>query len=159
MGRELQKSGWSPNYASEGVWFVPDVDNPLGNGKTIPNREDPDPFMVRIFPLTWDELHALQRRARAALPKMKRNSEAALDEKIAELIFEERVGECVKYACPDIKTGETLKPTNGAELYAAVLRTDPAEAVILTQIIDATRDASVLEEGAKKASSSPSGSS
>ena len=122
----------------DATWYVPDIDS---------NREDDDPFMVLISPLSGAEMRKLEQSGMAKITKakgqfnfMKRAQE------IQERIISERVIEVKNYSIVDPK-GETFSPENGKELLEAILYAPPSEAEILEDVLEALKDSSKLDEG------------
>lgn len=134
-------------FSNEAKWYAPDIDD---------NRQDPDPFKVKIEPMTAREFNALQREAFGqGITKAGNFLEKA--EGIKESVIKKRVVDVYGYSV-ETPAGVVV-PHNGAELYSAVLQAGANELVILDDIFAAIQSASVLEAGLVGKSSAQSGSS
>lgn len=134
-------------FSNEAKWYAPDIDD---------NRNDPDPFKVKIEPMTAREFNALQREAfGGGMTKGSNFLEKA--ESIKESVIKKRVVDVYGYSV-ETPTGR-LTPRNGAELYSAVLQAGANELVILDDVFAAIQSASHLEAGLVGKSSGPLDSS
>ena len=138
------------------VTYLPDVDN-----GDIPNRKDPEPFEVDLIPMSGHQYAIAE--SEAGLGKIsggKKGSKIdtrARTRKLFKKIFIDNVVAVRGYTA--VKNGVVITPTDGASLYDAIMHADEAESELIDEIVDAIRDASVLEEGRKKASAPSSESS
>lgn len=125
----------------DATWYVPDIAD---------NREDPDPFMVLLSPLSGSEMRKLEQ---SGMANMTRNRGQVNFYKrvqdIQERIIKERVIEVKNYSVQDPE-GTIFAPKNGAELLQAVLLVGASEAEVIDDIVEALKDASRLEEGLVK---------
>ena len=125
--------------AEESTWYVPDVED---------NRDDPEPFMVLLSPLSGTEMRKLEQ---SMLGKITRNRgevnflKRAQD--VQEKIIKTRVLEVKNYGVRDAVTSDVFTPKDGAELLKAVLKSGASESEIIDDIIEALKDMSRLEEG------------
>ena len=125
--------------AEESTWYVPNVED---------NREDPEPFMVLLSPLSGTEMRKLEQ---SMLGKITRNRgevnflKRAQD--VQERIIKTRVLEVKNYGVQDANTGKVFMPKDGAELLQAVLMSGASESEVIDDIIEALKDMSRLEEG------------
>ena len=122
----------------DATWYVPEIEG---------NRDDSDPFMVLLSPLSGAEMRRLEQSGMGKITKgrgqfnfMKRAQE------IQEKLIKERVLEVKNYSVVD-PNGSTFTPTDGTELLQAILYAPPSEAEILEDILDALKDSSRLDEG------------
>jgi len=132
---------------TEARWYAPSIDN---------NRDDPDPFKVKLAPLTAREWAALQREAFSG----NITQGASILEK-AESMKERAIKRCVLdvYGYSVQGRDGVITPRNGEELIDAVYRGPAGEAEVLDDIFLALQNASTLEAGLVGKSSGPSDSS
>ena len=123
------------------TWYVPDIGD---------NRDDEDPFMVLLSPLSGSEMRKLEQAGMTNLTKNRGqvNFYKRVQD-IQERIVKERVVEVKNYAV-QCKDGSILEPKNGSELLEAVLLVGASEAEVIDDIVEALKDASRLEEGLVK---------
>jgi hypothetical protein len=119
------------------VEYVPNIEN---------NRQDPDPFVVGLEPMTGDELKAFE-RVMGEMSGGKINfTERA--QKLVENIFAKRVKWAKNYSIPHKRTKERLEPKNGAGLYRAIVENgDELECSIIDDIVEALKNHSHLRTG------------
>jgi len=132
---------------TEARWYAPSIDN---------NREDPDPFKVKLAPLTAREWAALQREAFSGnITKNGKLLQGA--ESMQERVIKRCVLDVYGYGiqCRD----GLITPRNGEELIDAVYRGPAGEAEVLDDIFLALQNASALEAGLVGKSSGPLDSS
>jgi hypothetical protein len=135
---------------SEAVWYAPDIDG---------NRGDPEPFAVKIKPMTARDAAAIERAI--ASGKVLGATDGEIAERVAAIEREfvvRQVVEVTGYSVTDEATGETLRPTNGEQLIAAVDRAPASERVVLRDIVAAIDSRSHLSEGYRGKSVAPSDS-
>jgi hypothetical protein len=122
----------------DATWYAPDIGD---------NREDSDPFMVLLSPLSGSEMRKLEQAGMGNLTKNRGQINFYKRvQAIQERIVKERVIEVKNYAVED-KDGNVVEPKNGEELLQAVLAVGAAEAEVIDDIVEALKDASKLEEG------------
>ena len=123
------------------TWYIPEIGD---------NRDDEDPFMVLLSPLSGSEMRKLEQAGMTNLTKNRGqvNFYKRVQD-IQERIVKERVVEVKNYAV-QCKDGSILEPKNGAELLEAVLLVGASEAEVIDDIVEALKDASRLEEGLVK---------
>jgi hypothetical protein len=140
MARKVQGA------TAERVWYVPDVGD---------NREDPDPFMVLISAMSAADVQAMElgltsMRGGPKTDPMARAHQAVKDS------FARHVHEVKGYEIVNLR-GEAVRPSTGAELYAAILDHGPAsENAVLDDVYAAVRDMSRLRAGLPEVSRSRS---
>jgi hypothetical protein len=122
----------------DATWYAPDIDD---------NREDSEPFMVLLSPLSGAEMRKLEQAGMGNLTKNRGQVNFYKRiQAIQERILKERVVEVKNYAVQDPE-GNVFAPKNGEELLQAVLAVGAAEAEVIDDIVEALKDASKLEEG------------
>jgi len=154
MGREATPL---PTFAGN-VWFVPDVVLENSDGEVEwDNRKDPEPMACEIIPLTSHEFNALQltmaTRDGTKLAKKRRGKIS--EEQLAVLMaarFQRHRDEVVSRHVPTVMRWRCaeLAPKTGAELVKALSDARVSEderEKILSQLMTAIGDASVLSEG------------
>lgn len=126
------------------VTYIPDVDN---------NRDDPDPFYVKIAPMTAAEFNQIMSISTARTKKGDKNSVVSFIENklwaTKQQVISKRVIEVGNYTV-HTREGTILEPKNGEALVDAVLCADASELVILDDIFNAITDHSKLSEGLRK---------
>ena len=127
----------------DAVWYIPDIDD---------NREDAEPFMVLLSPLSAADMRKLEQFGLGKFTK-KGTTEINFMERAQQLqerIIKERVLEVKNYAVMlESAEGkeEVFTPTNGKELLKAIMQAGASEAIILDDIVEAMKDGSMLDEG------------
>lgn len=137
---------------ADGAWFVPDVGD---------NRQnETDPFRVWITPMTYAEKRQLEVETLGEpLRKQRGESFLARAHRFQDQLFVRHVEKVENYGIRRID-GSVFMPKDGKELMAVLMEQDDGEAeTIVSQILDAIRDSSVLEEAAVPKSGSPERSS
>lgn len=135
---------------TESVWYAPDIDS---------NRADPEPFAVRIKPMTARDAGAIERAI--ASGKVLGATDSEIAERVAAIEREfvrRQVVEVTGYAVIDETSGETVRPKNGEELLAAIDKAPASERFILRDIVAAIDSRSHLSEGYRGKSVAPSAS-
>ena len=127
----------------DAFWYVPDIDD---------NREDPEPFMVLMSPLSGANMRKLESSNMGKITKRGEINFMKRAQDIQERIITERVVEVKNYAVSNEDTGEVLEPKNGAELVKAIMVAGAGEVDILDDIIEALKDSSKLDEEIGRAS-------
>ena len=128
-------------HIEEATWYVPDVGD---------NRDDPEPFMVLLTPLSGAQLRKLEQAGMQSLTKGRGqvNFYKRMQD-IQEKIVSEKVTEVKNYSILK-KDGTIFAPSNGAELLEAVLLVGAAEAEVIDDVVEALKDSSKLDEGVVK---------
>jgi hypothetical protein len=128
-------------HIEDATWYIPDVGD---------NREDPEPFMVLLTPLSGAQLRKLEQSGMNNLTKGRGqvNFYKRVQD-IQEKIIKERISEVKNYSIVK-KDGTVFAPANGAELLEAVLVVGAAEAEVIDDIVEALKDSSKLDEGVVK---------
>jgi len=178
------------DWKVSGVWYVPDVENPCatcdGAGRVaigdctdcgakgyVRNRDDPDPFRVRLAPFSGDEFQQSMAdvRSRALRIEPEANAAAVIADPIAiandqaAAVCRRRILEVYGYAGRELdelgeRTGRVVHPKDGEELVTFILtHAWQTERKVLDDCYDAIRDRSHLSAGLKKNSRPPLGSS
>ena len=127
----------------DAVWYIPDIDE---------NRDDVDPFMVLLSPLSAADMRKLEQ---LGLGKVTKKGTAEINfmeraQQLQERIIKERVLDVKNYSVMLQSTEgkeEVFTPTNGKELLKAIMQAGASEAVILDDIVEALKDSSMLDEG------------
>ena len=127
----------------DAVWYVPDIDD---------NREDSEPFMVLLSPLSAADMRKLEQ---SGLGKVTRKGSADINfmeraQQLQERIIRDRVLEVKNYSVllsNDDGKEELFTPSNGKELVKAIMSAGASEVVIFDDIVEALKDSSTLEEG------------
>lgn len=127
-------------HREDATWYVPDIDD---------NRDDPEPFMVLISPLSGADMRKLEQ---TGLGKLTKKGTADINfmlraQQLQERIIKERVNDVKNYAVMIEGTDQVLEPKNGAELIKAVMSAGASEAGIIDDIVEALKDSSTLSEG------------
>jgi hypothetical protein len=121
----------------EPVWYAPDIDG---------NRSDPDPFRVRLQPLTAAAALELQREHSAGVSQKTTGQDLiARAEILQRRVFERCVLEVKGYSLA-APTG-TITPRTGAELFDTIQRAGAGEAEIIEDVYLAARGGAHLESG------------
>ena len=132
----------------EEVDYVPDIED---------NRNDPDPFVVRIKPMTAAEMKMLE-RSMGEMTAGKAANFLERADKVARAIFKRCVVSVRGYTARS-KDGTVMTPSTGVELYDAVNSCgDPAESAVIDDIYAAIKDHSHLRAGLPEVLRSRSGS-
>jgi len=127
----------------DAVWYIPDIDD---------NREDSEPFMVLLSPLSAADMRKLEQ---SGLGKVTRKGSADINfmeraQQLQERIIRDRVLEVKNYSVllsNDEGKEELFTPSNGKELVKAIMSAGASEVVIFDDIVEALKDTSTLEEG------------
>jgi|TARA_A100001391_G_scaffold70347_2_gene44934 hypothetical protein len=127
----------------DAVWYIPDIDD---------NREDSEPFMVLLSPLSAADMRKLEQ---SGLGKVTRKGSADINfmeraQQLQERIIRDRVLEVKNYSVllsNDEGKEELFTPSNGKELVKAIMSAGASEVVIFDDIVEALKDSSTLEEG------------
>lgn len=134
MGRKVTKR-------EDASWYIPDIDD---------NRQDPEPFMVLLGPLSGKDMQKLERATLGV--SITRNQQANFLER-AHTLIARLIATCVQdvknYSVSD-KDGNVFEPKTGEELMQAILTAGASELPILDDIVEALKDRSRLEEGLAK---------
>ena len=128
-------------HIEDATWYIPDVGD---------NREDPEPFMVLLTPLSGAQLRKLEQSGMNNLTKGRGqvNFYKRVQD-IQEKIIKDRISEVKNYSIMK-RDGTVFAPSNGAELLEAVLVVGAAEAEVIDDIVEALKDSSKLDEGVVK---------
>tara|TARA_A100001391_G_scaffold199581_2_gene182802 strand:+ start:375 stop:797 length:423 start_codon:yes stop_codon:yes gene_type:complete len=127
----------------DAVWYIPDIDE---------NRDDVDPFMVLLSPLSAADMRKLEQ---FGLGKVTKKGTAEINfmeraQQLQERIIKERVLDVKNYSVM-LQSAEgkeeVFTPTNGKELLKAIMQAGASEAIILDDIVEALKDTSMLDEG------------
>ena len=128
-------------HIDEATWYAPDIGD---------NRDDSDPFMVLLSPLSGAEMRKLEQAGMQSITKSRGQINVYKRiQDIQEKIIRTRVLEVKNYSICDVN-GTTVTPTNGKELLEAVLLVGASEAEVIDDIVEALKDASRLDEGIRK---------
>lgn len=127
----------------DAVWYVPDIDD---------NREDSEPFMVLLSPLSAADMRKLEQ---SGLGKVTRKGGTDINfmeraQQLQERIIRDRVLEVKNYSVllsDNDGKEELFTPTNGKELIKAIMSAGASEVAILDDVVEALKDSSTLEEG------------
>jgi hypothetical protein len=127
----------------DAVWYIPDIDD---------NREDSEPFMVLLSPLSAADMRKLEQ---SGLGKVTRKGSTDINfmeraQQLQERIIRDRVLEVKNYSVllsNDEGKEELFTPSNGKELVKAIMSAGASEVVIFDDIVEALKDTSTLEEG------------
>ena len=119
-------------------WYVPDIDD---------NREDSEPFMVLLTPLSGADMRRLESANMGKITKRGEINFMKRAQSIQERIISDRVLEVKNYAISDETDGSVIEPKNGAELIKAIMAAGASEIDILDDVIEALKDSSKLDEG------------
>jgi hypothetical protein len=151
------------SWREQGIRYVPDVDG---------NRQDPDPFWVRLRPLTANEsmrIHSAQAmrglRVRFdAEGKVETGGEAhdvwLASEAAKAQVIRTAVLEVGGYSGRHGETGEVIQPKTGAELMDFIERHAwQSEAAVIEDLYRAVTDRTHLEASLGEASASRSATS
>lgn len=134
MGRTFK-----PITESE-VEYAPDIAD---------NRDDPEPFIVRLLPMTAAEVKDLE-RSMGDFTAAKMNVLDRATKHIRD-VFKKRVVGVSRYSIMSRK-GEVVEPKTGIELYEAIIEHgDAKEATVIDDIYEALRDHSKLRAGLPEA--------
>jgi len=125
-------------HIEEATWYAPDVDD---------NRDDSEPFMVLLTPLSGAQMRKLEQTGMQSLTKGRGqvNFYKRVQD-IQEKIIKDRVTEVKNYTV--MKPDKTVfAPKDGKELLEAILLVGASEAEVIDDIVEALKDASKLSEG------------
>lgn len=128
-------------HNEDASWYIPDIDD---------NREDPDPFMVLISPLSGKDMRKLEQTGLGKLTKKGTVDINFMEraQRLQERIIKERVLEVKNYAVMLEGSDKVIEPKNGEQLIVAIMNAGASEAGIIDDIVDALKDSSTLSEGA-----------
>jgi len=121
----------------DGEWYRPDIGD---------NRSDPEPFRVRLLPMSATDFKKYQESSgNFTGGKVNFNRRAW---EMSDRIISERVLEVENYAVRDPDTEVVVSPKNGRQLVEALAKADPVERESVTDdIVEALKDSSKLRDG------------